>query len=32
VYESLLRNKIIEYDTYRKHVTDYEMDRYLAVL
>jgi glutamine synthetase len=32
VYESLLRNKIIEYDTYRRHVTDYEMDRYLAVL
>ncbi len=32
VFESLLRNKTIEYDSYRRHVTDYEMDRYLAVL
>jgi glutamine synthetase len=32
VYESLLKNKTIEYDQYRRHVTDYEMDRYLAVL
>ncbi|NJK54260.1 MAG: hypothetical protein HC936_18505 [Leptolyngbyaceae cyanobacterium SU_3_3] len=32
VYESLLQNKTIEYDQYRRHVTDYEMDRYLAVL
>jgi glutamine synthetase len=32
VFESLLRNKTIEYDGYRRHVTDYEMDRYLAVL
>ena len=27
VYDSLLRNKIIEYDNYRRHVTDYEMDQ-----
>jgi glutamine synthetase len=32
VYESLLKNKTIEYDEYRRFVTDYEMDRYLAVL
>jgi glutamine synthetase len=32
VFESLLKNKTIEYDSYRRHVTDYEMDRYLAVL
>lgn len=32
VFESLLRNKTIEYDSYRRHVTDYEMERYLAVL
>ena len=32
VFESLLENKTIEYDAYRRHVTDYEMDRYLAVL
>jgi len=32
VYESLLKNKTIEYDQYRRFVTDYEMDRYLAVL
>ena len=32
VFESLLRNKTIEYDSYRKYVTDYELDRYLAVL
>ena len=32
VFESLLRNKTIEYDQYRRFVTDYEMERYLAVL
>src|SRR6185295_9997027 len=32
VYESLLTNKTIEYDEYRRYVTDYELDRYLAVL
>ena len=32
VFDSLLRNKTIEYDAYRRHVTDYELDRYLAVL
>jgi glutamine synthetase len=32
VFESLLQNKTIEYDQYRRHVTDYELDRYLAVL
>ncbi len=31
-FESLLKNKTIEYETYRKHVTDFEMERYLAVL
>jgi glutamine synthetase len=32
VFESLLENKTIEYDAYRRHVTDYELERYLAVL
>jgi glutamine synthetase len=32
VFESLLKNKTIEYDAYRRHVTDYEMRRYLGVL
>ena len=32
VFGSLLRNKTIEYDAYRRYVTDYELDRYLAVL
>lgn len=32
VFESLLTNKTIEYDEYRRHVTDYEMQRYLGVL
>jgi glutamine synthetase len=31
-YESLLRNKTIEYDQYRRYVTDYELDKYLSVL
>ncbi|MHB8685376.1 MAG: glutamine synthetase, partial [Dehalococcoidia bacterium] len=32
VFESLLQNKTIEWDAYRKHVSDFEMERYLAVL
>ena len=32
VFESLIRNKTIEWDAYRKHVSDFELDRYLAVL
>lgn len=31
-FDSLLKNKTIEYETYRRHVTDFEMERYLAVL
>jgi glutamine synthetase len=32
VFERLLKNKTIEYDDYRRHVTDFEMERYRAVL
>jgi glutamine synthetase len=32
VHASLLRNKTIEWNDYRRHVSDFEMDRYLAVL
>ncbi len=32
VFESLIENKTIEWDAYRRHVSDFEMDRYLAVL
>jgi len=32
VFESLIQNKTIEWDAYRRHVSDFEMDRYLAVL
>ncbi len=32
VFESLLQNKTIEYDEYRRHVSDFEMQRYLAIL
>jgi len=32
VFESLVENKTIEYDSYRRHVSDYETERYLAVL
>ncbi|MBF6600040.1 MAG: glutamine synthetase [Dehalococcoidia bacterium] len=32
VFESLIQNKTIEWDAYRKHVSDFELDRYLAVL
>ena len=31
-YDSLLQNKTIEYDLYRRHVTDYELEKYLSVL
>jgi glutamine synthetase len=32
VYESLIRNKRIEWERYRRHVTDYELAEYLPVL
>jgi glutamine synthetase len=32
VFDSLIQNKRIEWDAYRRHVSDFEMDRYLAVL
>ncbi len=32
VWQSLIQNKTIEWDAYRRHVSDFEMDRYLAVL
>jgi glutamine synthetase len=32
VFESLLTSKRIEWDSYRAHVTDYELNRYLPVL
>ena len=32
VYDSLLTNKRIEWDSYRSAVTDYELKRYLAIL
>jgi glutamine synthetase len=32
VYESLVKNKRIEWDAYRTHVTDFERERYLSVL
>jgi glutamine synthetase len=32
VFESLIQNKTIEWDAYRKHVSDFELDRYLAIL
>ena len=32
VFESLIENKTIEWDAYRRHVSDFELDRYLAVL
>ena len=32
VFESLLKNKRIEWDAYRTHVTDFELDRYLGIL
>jgi len=32
LYEILLKNKLIEWSDYRRHVTDYEIKRYLPVL
>ena len=32
VFESLITNKKIEWDTYRTHVTDFERERYLPIL
>jgi len=32
VFDSLIKNKTIEWNDYRRHVSDFEMDRYLAVL
>jgi glutamine synthetase len=32
LYDSLLKNKLIEWSDYRRHVTDYEIKRYLPVL
>jgi glutamine synthetase len=32
VFESLVKNKRIEWDAYRTHVTDFERERYLSVL
>ena len=32
VFESFIENKQIEWDSYRKHVTDYELRRYLPIL
>ena len=32
VFESLIKNKKIEWDTYRAHVSDFELERYLGVL
>ena len=32
LYEILIKNKLIEWSDYRRHVTDYEIQRYLPVL
>jgi glutamine synthetase len=32
VFESLIKNKKIEWDSYRTHVTDFERERYLPIL
>jgi glutamine synthetase len=32
VFESFITNKKIEWETYRRHVTDYELRRYLPIL
>ena len=32
VFESLVANKKIEWDAYRRQVTRYELDRYLGML
>ena len=32
VFESFIKNKKIEWDNYRQHITDYELKRYLPIL
>jgi glutamine synthetase len=32
VHQSLIKNKTIEWNDYRRHVSDFETERYLAVL
>jgi glutamine synthetase len=32
LFDSLLTSKRIEWERYRAHVTDYELNRYLAIL
>ena len=32
VFESFITNKEIEWDSYRKCITDYELKRYLPIL
>ena len=32
LFESLIKNKLIEWSDYRRHVTDYEIKRYLPIL
>jgi glutamine synthetase len=32
VFKAFLENKKIEWDRYRVHVTDYELERYLPIL
>ena len=32
VFDSLIRNKKIEWETYRAQVSDYELKRYLPIL
>ena len=32
VFESLLRNKRIEWERYRRHVSDFELAEYLPIL
>jgi glutamine synthetase len=32
VFESLIQNKRIEWERYRRHVTDFELEEYLPIL
>jgi glutamine synthetase len=32
IFESLLTSKRIEWESYRSHITDYELNRYLPIL
>ena len=32
VFESLIRNKRIEWEAFRTHITDFELKRYLPIL